>query len=376
MTVQRSLVRAVLVACTLLSVTTGVLAGDPGIQMPRDSTTPQVNDQARGFLLIYNIYTSSPANPATQNTRFSITNTNDQAAISVHLFFVDGVSCSIADRFVCLTPNQTTVFLASDQDPGMTGYLVAVASSAEGVPVPFDYLIGDEFVKFESGYFGSLGAEAIPSQNVIVSGFTADLDQFGMAIVGLPRVLAVDSIGSRADGNETLLVVNGVGGVFNIGVLNVGSLFGILYNDQEEAHSWNRSGGCQLIVSLSNDFPRTTPRFDVVIPAGQTGWMKFWSTSTINNGTPFGVDSRALLGAVFQRNASAATSAGAFQGARNLHKLNLLSVSPEFNGQVMGASTGPISSVVAQGDFPDVTVFFIPVFPTNCGFIEPERPRG
>ncbi len=60
MTVQRSLVRAVLVACTLLSVTTGVLAGDPGIQMPQDSGTTQVNDQARGFLLIYNIYTSSP----------------------------------------------------------------------------------------------------------------------------------------------------------------------------------------------------------------------------------------------------------------------------------------------------------------------------
>jgi len=41
----------------------------------------------------------------------------------VHLFFVDGATCSIADSLVCLTPNQTASFLASDIDPGTTGYI-------------------------------------------------------------------------------------------------------------------------------------------------------------------------------------------------------------------------------------------------------------
>ncbi len=375
MRVQRILLRGVLAASVMLSAAEGILAADPGIPMPQGSSTPQVNDQARGFLLIYNIYTSSPSNAGAQNTRFSITNTQDQAGIAVHLFFVDGATCSIADRYVCLTPNQTMVFLASEQDPGTTGYLVAVATDSNGRPVPFDYLIGDAFVKFENGFFGNLGAEAIPAHNVNQTAVSSDGTLGFLGVLGLPRVLAVDSIGSRADGNDTLLVVNGVGGAFNVAANTIGSLFGILYNDQEEAHSWNRSGVCQIVAQLDNNFPRTAPRFDVVIPAGQTGWMKFWSTSTINN-SPFGTsaDGRGLLGAVFQRNATVSASSGAFQGARNLHKLTLVSINPDVNGMGQGgqfAGGGPISSSVKDLSH-QLTIFAFPIFPNNCGFFEPD----
>lgn len=379
MRVPRVLSRAVLVTAMLFSAAAVVLAGDPGIPIPGGSLTPQINDQTRGFILIYNFYSSSMPNPAVQNTRFSITNTNDQRAIAVHLYFVDGLSCSIADRYVCLTPNQTTVFLASDQDPGTTGYLVAVSTEDDGLPRFVNDLIGDAFVKLETGFFGNLGAEAIPFRNVVGVELRAQGSLAVLALVGLPRVLAVDSIGSRLDGNQTLLVINGVGGFFTGAATTIGSLFGLLFNDQEEAHSWNRSGGCQIATVLDDAFPRTTPRFNVVIPAGQTGWMKFWSTSPINNLGTFGVggaaDGRALLGAVFQRNPGAASSAGAFQGAHNLHKLNLVSVNPFANGVAAARSPGPVSAGIAQPPMgTEVTVFVFPVFPSNCGFVDDEGP--
>jgi hypothetical protein len=86
------------------------------------------------------------------------------------------------------------------------------------------------------------------------------------------------------------------------------------------------------VSSLSNNFPRTTPRFELVIPAGQTGWMKFWSTNAAETG---------LFGAVFNRNGNALAAAGAFQGAHNMHKLTLT----------------PSAS------------FIVPIFPPNCGFV-------
>ncbi len=368
------LTRALSILGLLVVITSTAAAGDPGIPIPDFfDARNRVSDQARGFMLIYNIYTSSTANPGAQNTRFNITNTNDQDPIAVHLYFVEGVSCSISDRYVCLTANQTMSFLASEQDPLVTGYLVAVASGFNGFPIPFDFLVGDEFVKFDSGFFGNLGAEAIPASSAVTVAESGDGSLALLAIAGLPRVLAVDSIGSRGDGNETLLVVNGVGGVFSTSAFTIGALFGILYNDQEEPHSWTRAAGCQLLVQLNDSFPRTTPRFDVVIPSGQTGWMKFWSTTTINN-TPFGTatDGRALLGAVFQRNPNSASAAGAFQEARNLHKLNLVSNVPEidFDQIARGTNQFRTRSNVSQVLPQQVTVFIFPVFPSACGFIE------
>ncbi|MEK7830744.1 MAG: hypothetical protein AAB401_06625, partial [Acidobacteriota bacterium] len=101
----------------------------PGGNFP---SSAEMSDQKAGSVLVYNIYTSS-TDPNRQNTRINLTNTNSQLAAFVHLFFVfEG--CSVADNFVCLTPNQTASFLMSDLDPGVTGYMVAVAVDALGCP--------------------------------------------------------------------------------------------------------------------------------------------------------------------------------------------------------------------------------------------------
>ncbi len=294
---------------------------NPGVPYPALS---EVSDQKEGSILFFPIYTSDAANANTQNTRISITNTSPTERVVVHLFAVDGSSCAPLDAFICLTPNQTAVFLASDFDPGNTGYLMAIAvDSNNGLPIAFNELIGDEYVKFSTGHQANLGAEAIAATMMFPGGTnpnvtTTTLRFDGISYNRLPRVLAADNIQSPADGNTTLLIVNRVGGNFTLSGALVGGLTGLLFDDQEQGLSFTTNPGtCQFRSVLSNTFPRTFTPFTRVIPAGRTGWMKFWGVDDARG------SNKALFGAIINFNPTANASAGAFNQGHNLHKLTL-----------------------------------------------------
>jgi len=293
------------------------------VDVKRDTNPPPPGPVGPGTplpgwsVLIFPVYTSNPANPGAENTRINLTNTSTTQNACVHLFFVDGASCTVADASVCLTPNQTTNFLASELDPGTMGYVVAVAvDCVTGCPTNLNTLIGDEYVKFANGFQGNLRAECItalspPSCDPNASSATLNFD--GVAYSQLPRVVALDNIPSAQDNNSTLLVLDRIGGNLATGVGTLGSIFGILYDDIENASSFNFTGpSCQLKQTLSNNFPRTTPRFDALIPSGRSGWMKLWPTSEI-----------AVVGAMFNLNPNAASGAPAYNGAHGLHALTL-----------------------------------------------------
>ena len=303
-------------------------AAGPGSGFP---AAAEASDQKSGSVLIYNVYTSS-TDPTRQNTRINLTNSHPQLSTFVHLFFV-AEGCAVADSFVCLTPNQTASFLASDLDPGTTGYLVAVAVDALGCPTTFNNLLGDEYVKFASGHAANLGAEAFAAlpgglracdQNSSIATINFD----GLSYNRAPASLALNSIGSRADGNDTMLIINRIGGNLGLGASTLETLFGILYDDAENAISFSVTGGCQLRNSITNSFPRSTPRFETFIPAGRTGWLKvFNQTGAIG-----------ITGTAINFNPNAASSAGAFNQGHNLHHLTL-------NNQMS---------------------YIIPVFPPSC----------
>jgi len=314
MRTSRKLSQIAFMFFALLVMAASALAADPGVAYPASS---EVSDQKAGSLLVYNIYTSNASGGNTQNTRVNITNTNLTNQAFVHLFFVSA-DCTIADSYICLTPAQTASFLASDVDPGTRGYIVAFAVDDLGCPINFNYLIGDEYVKFASGHAANLGAEAFAAQGVLAcdpNTPSAEISFSGAAggYNKLPRTLAVSNFPSRADGNDTMIIINAIRGSYAVGAASTGVLFGLVYDDAEVGFSFSINGACQILGSLADSFPRTTPRLSQIIPAGRSGWVKFYNLTT----------DVGILGSVINFNASANAQANAFNGGRNMHKLTL-----------------------------------------------------
>ena len=188
-----------------------------------------------------------------------------------------------------------------------------------GCPINFNYLIGDEYVKLASGHAANLGAEAFAALvgapplcdgNTVLTEIKFD----GLSYSAAPRALAVSNLPSAGDGNSTLLVISRIGGSLGSeGVTGIGQLFGIVYDDQENAASFEFSTTrCLFRATLSNTFPRIVPRFPNFVPAGRSGWLKLYRSSD-----------GAIIGAALNFNANAAVNGNAFNQGRNLHKLTL-----------------------------------------------------
>jgi hypothetical protein len=288
------------------------------------------NGNKPGSVLFYNIYTSSVGSPQSQNTLLSVTNTANEAVV-LHWFFVDSGSCTVADTFTCLTGNQTFSFLASDYDPGTTGFAVAVAVNAQGNPRDFDFLIGSEYVKFASGHQASLPAESIavatrpfaftPVPNS--GGTLVDLLFDDVQYERLASELALNHIPSVLDNNDTLVILNRIGGDLGGQVSDLGLLSGLLYNEVEKSFSFQlRPTGCQLRTSLSDTTLRTSPQFSRIIMAGTSGWMRLATAEKVDN-TPLGgtADARAIQGAMINFNPHAQMPGQGFNQGHNLHRL-------------------------------------------------------
>jgi hypothetical protein len=305
------LTNLVLAIFALAMMSMAALAADPGDPYPAWS---EVSDQKAGSVLIWNFYTSNTA--TTDDTEINLTNTNSWYSVNVHFFFVSSTfGCAVADFNTCLTPNQTISINTSELDPNAQGYIVGVATNSFGIPINFNYLIGDEYVRF-GNWHGNLGAEAIsalyghfPAANVSTDGTAALIKFDGVDYNKVARVLAEDSLPSRAGGNATLLIVNRIGGNLALSGSSIGSIFGILYDDAENALSFTTSGGCQKRWEFTDTDPRTIPRFTTFVSATRSGWVKFWTTGNAG-----------ILGASFNYGGGISTN---FDGAHNLHKLTL-----------------------------------------------------
>lgn len=304
--------------CMALTMASTIFGAEPGRpeRQEDDARRSLASDQRPGSLLVYNIYASSPTESGKQDTDISMTNVNTTRSAFVHIFFIaDG--CSTADSYICLTPNQTASFLASDVDPGIKGYIIAYATNDKGCPTSFNYLIGSESVKFESGHTASLGAESYAAlYNGTLPGCSAADATARIALDGVrynaaPRVLAVDKIPSPVTGNSTMLILNSLEGDLAIGMKTIGTFGGVLFDDAESAFSFSATAPCQFRLAMSDAFPVTTPVFSQVIPSGRTGWMRLMAR-----------DERAISGAVINFNPNAATRRNAFTGGHNLHHVS------------------------------------------------------
>lgn len=276
------------------------------------------SDQKAGSVLAFPVFTSSATSPQSQNTRLSLTNTDPARQAFVHLFFVNEAG-AVADSFVCFTAQQTMSFLASDFDPGTTGYLLAVATDSAGCPANFNFLIGDEYVKFQTGHAANLGAEvfaALPGFQPCAGGAASATINFdGIHYSLAPRTVAIDNLPSRADGNESRLILNRLGGDLRVGADSLGTIAAVIYDDLENAIGLSRAGSIQLIWDVSGclgDFPCAGPRFEQFIPSGRSGWLKLFGQSEIG-----------VFGAMINFNRSSREQATAYNQGHNIHHVTL-----------------------------------------------------
>lgn len=316
------------------------------------------SDQKPGSKLFYNIYTSTVGDNS-QNTRFNLTNTHPTKPVSVHLFFVNRADCYIADTYFCLTANHTVSFLASEFDPGITGFMFAVATSATGAPISHNYLIGDEYVKSNFGtstYFqanlnavsfsarylwdgtsyldwtensnvdsfvvgGAKGAEAYLAYGKYHD--TTDLpggsDKYPHFLYDeVPCTLAVDNIQSLKDGNQTLLILHSMQGQQEQAGA-IGQLSGLVYNDTEKGFSYQTRWGCVDAKLIDDNLIRVPFGFSkYVIPSGKTGWMYL-----LSNANPAGIPGLGMMGATIVSNTNIARDKFAYNGGHNLHILQV-----------------------------------------------------
>jgi len=292
------------------------------------------SQQRPGSVLVFNIYTSGATATTNANTQISITNTNISAAANLRVFFIED-NGRIADSSICLTANQTVTFLASDVDPGVSGYLIAMATALNtGCPTGFNFLTGSEEVRFTSGHAASLPAESFQalfsgtSPGYAAGDTKVTLNFDGRTYSPAPRTLSLNNVPSRADGNDTMLIVNSFSGALDQASRDpISQYYGLLYDDSETVVSFAFGAqNCQVRSSLTNTFPRTTPRFENFISTRRSGWLQIYA-----------IKEAAITGAAINFNANASMKANAFNGGYNLHHLNY--------------TTGQL---------------IVPVFPTNC----------
>ena len=303
-------------ASTNANITIDVTAGTSCFLTPAETS---IGDQRAGSVLIYNYYTSSLSSPSAQNTQIRITNTNETNDIAVQLYFIDSQTSSPQSIVLCLGANQTTNFSMALFDPGITGYIIAVAvNKTTGCPANFNYLTGGAYVKLSSGHTANLGALAVAALTAnpttcATGNKTAMLNFDGTNYGRLPRMLTIDNIGSVRDGNDLLLAVNRIGGSLLTTVGAVGLVNGKLFDNKRNSRDFTFTGGSsQFSTHFSSAFPRIAgTTFDQFIPSGQSGWAKMWTDNNIG-----------IVGSAINLSANLRTPLG-FAGGYNLQVMAL-----------------------------------------------------
>ncbi|MBK6796533.1 MAG: lamin tail domain-containing protein [Acidobacteria bacterium] len=294
------------------------LPAGPGIITPPQSES---GDQKSGSLLIYPIYSSRSTDRARENTRISITNIDPQRQSTVRIFFVGAKTASINDAFISLSPAQTAAFLASDFDPDVTGFIIAVSVDRQtGLPVGFNSLIGDVYLRLATGHSANLPAEACAA----VSGWPLRNDQNagsvelkfdGIQYNRMPTELAADYLALSSAENSSMLIVNRIGGDLGSELLPVGRLNVIFHSDAEKASGFEiNSLERQVFAKFDSGLLTSAGGLAGELPESRYGWARIRHDS-----------GGAITGAIINHNPGSTGNFTALNHGRNLHRLTFAS---------------------------------------------------
>ncbi len=285
------------------------LAGSMAQRVQKTDPSPVLpGTQQIGSVLIYNFY-NSDSSQKDVDTTLTLTNTNPKEAATVHLFFVRQPGCGVSDTYLCVTAGATVKVRASDYDPKGSGYAVAVAvDKTTGQPLGFNYLTGSEDVRTADGHGGALNAFAVKANfEGTLQGTKKAAESAALVFDGsttgyaqLPAVLTLDKVASPADGNDSILVVNRIGGNLAKQGAPIEAVSGLVSNSGGSKVSFqSKVESCQLQSPLA----KLLPDSKAAIPSGQTGEIEL-SDAAGEGG---------FVGAVLNAN----NRSQSFSGARN-----------------------------------------------------------
>jgi uncharacterized repeat protein (TIGR01451 family) len=339
----------------------------PGSQLP---ATSEASEHKLGSVLVYNYYSASASNPVAENTDISLTNTNVNNAVTVHVFFVNANNGRAGDVFLVLGPQRTISLLASNYDPGGNGYVIAVAvDGATGCPINFNHLTGDAYIKLAGGYRAALGAiafSAIAASPASCGNGAAILNFDGANYNRGAATLATENFAALADGNNHLLIINRLGGNLTASgsAGTIGAIYGTVFDDARNSSGFTDFLGFQSVKILNDDFPSIVPRLGTFIPAGRSGWLKLSSSNNY-----------ALSGALLRYNPNDVNASNAFTGGSNLTHLALAPIAA-LTIPVRAPNTAPDLSIskTHQGNFTREAVGEYTINVTNVGMIPTTLP--
>lgn len=310
---------------SLLLITFAILSASSVFAQAVPDNAP-ISSQKTGSVLIFNYYGSSSTNRMIEDTQVHVTNTHPQQVGMMSIFFIDPAGDVLGTHLCTLYPNQPASFLMSDVDPGGKGYIIAVSVDQTGRPNKFNYFTGSESIKMPTGHSAAVNAETISAlvesptigaNGPLENGVAATLKFDGVRYNKLPSALVLDYIPAIGDGNQTMVIINQIGGSLLNGSKpdNLTSLTGTVYDVTTKAYFWQLGNinSCQLKKVIANDFPQTGPNMSTAIKPGMYGWMKFWPHQA----------NKGVTGMVLYLNTGVVPSASdsRFNGGRNLHHL-------------------------------------------------------
>lgn len=263
-----------------------------------------VSDQKPGSLLVFPYYNTQLLPGGVQNNaRIAISNTSETDTIFVHMFFLEGATCTPSDFFICLTRNGGITMQANDIDPNNFGYIIAVAVNEAGTPVANNSLIGNAFINAVLGtelYIGNYSAESFaafasttvppatvngdgtatlnfnggPTASTQAPGYDRVPNQFAIQIQNFTTAPGQRIVTAGLRGNMTIVDPNNP---LNSDVDGAGQEgTGRVISEGEIPYSFNRflAPGCQANSLIQLNSPRLAAPLATIIPATQTGQMK------------------------------------------------------------------------------------------------------
>ncbi|NBO65637.1 MAG: HYR domain-containing protein, partial [Acidobacteria bacterium] len=256
----------------------------PGIPQT-GSAAPQsaLSNLKAGSVLFFPSYLSSSTDPSQINTIITLTNTNPRDGITVRLAWIH--DCQVDNTFVSLAGNQTQTLLASLENPGKSGYLMALAINPNGIPTQFNWLIGSASLRNGQGYTATYSAIGIAKRS---GGAVQSTDMTVVPMVfndvqydRLPEQVALDHLQNQDPAKSTVAgdtvktsatLISPLSSLIG-GVAEPISLTAVLYDKSGRPYPQTTNGSCS--ISRTADELWADPPLSGIISPDRPGWARF-----------------------------------------------------------------------------------------------------